>query len=374
MIHRVSIVSVGALVLAAALGACTKSDEKASGPGASPPVPVSVAIARIEDAPVVIRTIGTVQAKATVMLRPQVEGRVAEVLAIEGADVHAGQVLLRIDGALYEATIREMEADLAQSRAMALDAHNLEERIRTAVESTAMSQRELEEIVAKTAAADADVASKEAQVETARLNLAYCSVTAPFAGRLGQFLVKPGAIVKRNETDLVEINQIDPIEVTLALPEQRLPAVRAAAAAGPLRMDVVPSGDTAGPISGELSFIDSKVDTNTGTIRLKGTFQNEARRLWPGRFANVTLFLGIEPGSILIPDGAIQTSQDGPAVYVVKADSTVELRQVKVRRALDGFTIIDEGIGVGDTVVTEGQLRLGPGTTVQIKTPGPPKG
>ena len=374
MTHRPYGVVLVAAVLSTVVAACSESDDKARGPGAAPPVPVSVAVARVEDAPVLIRTIGTVQAKASVMLRPQVEGRVAQVLAMEGADVQAGQVLLRIDGARYEAAIREMEADLAQSRAMALDAHNLEERIRTAVESTAMSQRELEEIVAKTAAADADVASKEAQVETARLNLAYCSVKAPFAGRLGQFLVKPGAIVKQNDTDLVEINQIDPIEVTFALPEQRLPDVRAAAGAGPLRMEVVPSGDTGGPIAGELSFIDSHVDTNTGTIRLKGTFQNESRRLWPGRFANVTLVLGIEPGSVLIPDGAIQSSQDGPAVFVVKPDSTVELRVVKVRRALDGFTIIDEGIGAGDTVVTEGQLRLGPGTKVQIKAPTPAKG
>ncbi len=339
-------------------------------------VPVTVATATQADAPVLIRTIGSAQAKASVVLKPQVSGRVAEILAAEGSEVQAGQLLLKLDELWYKAAVQQREADLAQSRAMSLDAHNLEERNRAAVASSALSQRELEQAQARSAAADAEAASKLADVETARLSLAYCSVSAPFAGRLGQFLVKPGAIVKENDTELVEINQVDPIEVAFSIPEQRLPAIREAMAreSAALRVEVIPSGDTAGPISGEMSFVDSGVDANTGTIKLKAVFQNADHRLWPGRFVNVTLVLGIERASVQIPDSAIQATQDGPAVFVVNANQTVELRPVAVRRAFDGKSIIDKGINAGDVVVIEGQLRLGPGAAVQIKDPSAAKG
>lgn len=354
---------------------CRKPDQSAAS-AVSPPVPVSVATATQSDAPILIRTIGSAQAKATVLLKPQVAGRVAEVLAAEGTEVKLGQPLLRLDEALFRAAVQQKEADLAQGRAMSLDAHNLEDRNKSALASAALSQREYEQTQARAAAADADVAAKQADVETAKLNLAYCNIAAPFAGRLGQFLVKTGTIVKENETELVEINQIDPIEVAFSIPEQRLPAIREALSkgGGPLRVDVVPSGDSAGPIAGEMSFIDSKVDANTGTIKLKATFQNQAHRLWPGRFANVTLYLGVEQASVQIPDSAVQPTQDGNAVFVVTANKTVELRPVTVRRSVDGQSIIDHGIAAGDVVVTDGQLRLGPGATVQIKTAPAAKG
>lgn len=370
MTLRLSILGIASLIILAP--ACTKSDHPAGGGAAqAPAVPVSVATATESDVPVLIRTIGSAQAKATVVLKTQVAGRVAEILASEGTEVKAGQPILKLDEAWFAAAIKQKEADLAQSRAMATDAHNLEERNRTALASAALSQREFEQTQARAAAADAEVAAKQADVDTAKLNLAYCSVAAPFAGRLGQLMVKPGAIVKENDTELVEINQIDPIEVAFSIPEQRLPAIREAMnkSSKPLRVEVEPSGDSAGPISGELSFIDSKVDANTGTIKLKATFANQSHRLWPGRFVNVTLHLGSEPGSILIPEGAIQSTQAGAAVFIVKADQTVELRPVTVRRGLDGKSVIDRGISAGEVVVTEGQLRLGPGATVQIKTP-----
>jgi multidrug efflux system membrane fusion protein len=251
---------------------------------------------------------------------------------------------------------------------MAEDAEHLAERIRVALVSAATSQRELEEAEAKVKAAQADVQSSEARVDTARLNLAYCTIVAPFAGRLGPFMVKPGAIVKTDEADLVEITKTDPIDVGLSVPEDNLGAIRKAMAAGPVRVEATPSGDSGAPAAGSLSFIDSKVDAMTGTIRLKATFANADRRLWPGQFTNVVLLLGREPGSVTIPESAIQPSQTGPSIFVVKADQTVELRQVKVRRIADGQGVIDQGVSAGETVVTGGQLRLGPGVKVEVRS------
>jgi multidrug efflux system membrane fusion protein len=362
---RAALLCIAGLAL---LPSCHKTETK-SGGTAPPPVPVEIATAIQSDAPILIRTIGSVQAKQSVMLRPQVAGRVSEILAEEGADVQAGQTLLKLDTSWFEAALRQAEADLVQSRAMAADAHNLAERNKSALASAALSQREYEQTEAKAQAADADVAAKQAQVETAKLNLTYCNIVAPFAGRLGQFQVKPGAIVKENEANLVDINQIDPIEVAFAVPEQRLPAIRDAASKAPLRIEVIPSGDPGAPVAGELTFLDNKVDTTTGTIRLKGTFKNADRRLWPGRFANVTLILGRESDCVMVPDRAIQPTQDGPSVFIVKPDKTVELRRVAVRRSVDGNSIIESGIAAGDTIVTEGQLRLANGATVQVKPP-----
>lgn len=369
-LHTACVMLVTILVLG-----CQRSDPSPI-VSTTPAVPVTVATATQSDAPVLVRTIGSAQAKASVVLKPQVSGRVAEILATEGSEVQAGQSLVNLDEAWYKAAVQQREADLAQSRAMSVDAHNLEERNRAAVASSALSQRELEQAQARSAAADAETASKQADLETARLNLAYCKLVAPFSGRLGQFLVKPGAIVKENETELVEINQVDPIEVAFSIPEQRMPAIREAMSkeSAVLRVEVIPSGDTAGQIVGELSFIDSRVDANTGTIKLKAVFPNADHRLWPGRFVNVTLVLGVERSSVQIPDSAIQATQDGPAVFVVNAQQTVELRPVSVRRSFDGKSIIDKGINAGDVVVVEGQLRLGPGAAVQIKNSSTPKG
>lgn len=355
---------------------CEKPAASAA-PGAPPPVPVVVATAERSDAPVLIRTIGVVQSKASVVMKPQVTGRVAAVLAEEGADVKAGQVLVKLDEAMFKAAVAQAEGALGQSRAMALDAHNLEARNKSVLASAALSQREYEEAQAKVAAADALVKAKEADLDAAKINLEYCTISAPFDGRLGQFLVKPGAIVKSSETELVEISQIDPIDAAFNVPEQRFPAIREAylaSATDPkdrsLRVEVVPSGDTGAPIVGKASFIDTKVDTDTGTIRLKAAFDNGDKRLWPGRFVNITLVLGVEPGCVQIPDGAIQATQAGPGVFIVKQDQTVEVRPVSVRRSVDGKSIIDKGVSAGEVVVTDGQLRLGPGAKVQIKSTG----
>lgn len=370
--------AVGLLMVGGLLPVC--SCEKApiaAAPSEAPPVPVVVATAEQSDAPVLIRTIGLSESKASVVMKPQVTGRVGAVLAEEGAEVKAGQVLIKLDEAWFNAAVAQAEGALGQSKALALDAHNLEARNKSVLASAALSQREYEEAQAKVAAADALVAAKQADLDAAKLNLEYCTISAPFDGRLGQFLVRPGAIVKASETEMVEVSQIDPIDVAFNVPEERFPAIREAYVASAdiaekrsLRVEVVPSGDTGTPIVGRASFIDTKVDTETGTIRLKATFENSDRRLWPGRFVNVTLVLGVEAGCVQIPDSAIQATQSGPGVFVVKQDQTVEVRSVGVRRSVDGKSIIEHGVAAGDVVVIDGQLRLGPGARVQVKNSG----
>lgn len=343
---------------------CNRQTEQRS-VAALAPVPVTTATAVSLDMPIRMRAIGTVGSKANVVLRPQITARVMELLAEEGSDVEAGQALFRLDARPYEAALREAEADLAQGRAMADDARRLTNRLEEATDSLAVSNREIEEARAKAVAADAGVLSELARVEIAKLNLEYCTIHAPFAGRLGQFLVKPGTILKANEADMVELTQIDPIEIGFAVPEARIEAIRAAA--DPVSVEASPSGDTSGPQSGTMTFMDNKVDPTTGTIQIKATFANAARKLWPGQFANVTVLLGHETGSIVVPESAVQPSQYGASVFVVKEDQTVELRIVTVRRVVDGQSILEQGIRAGDIVVTDGHLRLTPGAKVQIK-------
>lgn len=359
------------LVLAiAAVPACSRRDEQASKAAPAPPaVPVSATRAVQADVPIAVRAIGNVESRARVVMRSQIDGRLIELPAQEGRDVQKGDVLARLDARMYEAALRQAEADLTRNRALAKDAHHLAERTASALATAAISKRESEEAAAKAAAADAEVLVSDAKVESARLNLEYCTITAPFAGRTGQFLIKPGAIVKENETDIVELAQTDPVDVSFAVPEENIPAIRSGIEKGVLRVEAVASGEAGAPAVGELTFVDNKVDASTGTIRLKATFGNTDRRLWPGQFVTASLIVGRDTDAVMIPESAVQTTQAGASVFVVKPDQTVELRTVTVRRIVGDTSIIENGISVGDTVVTDGQLRLASGVKVQIKAP-----
>lgn len=351
-------------------GAPAQGNAAPAGGGKAPAVPVNVAKAKRDDAPILIRTIGTVQATAQVVIKPRVEGRVAEITGIEGKEVEAGDSLLVIDAKPFEARVREAEAVLARNRALSESAKYVMDRLQQAVESQAASERELKEAKFAHAAAEAAVMTSEAQLETAQLDLSYCKVTAPFSGRLGQFMVKPGSAVKANETELVELSTIDPIEVSFALPEERLELVRQAMRAGEVRVEAKPTAEGAATVSGKLIFVDNKVDVNTGTLRFKASFENPETRLWPGLYVSVTVIVGQDRGAIVVPEGAVQVTQDGTSIFVVKPDNTVELRTVSVKRTFDGISVIGEGIQEGEMVVTDGQLRLAPGLSVQPRTPG----
>ena len=204
-------------------------------------------------------------------------------------------------------------------------------------------------------------------METARIQLGYCSIRAPISGRTGSLLVQQGNIIKANDLPIVLINQITPIYVTFALPEQNLPEIKKHMMAGALKAEAVIPGDEKPPEQGILTFVDNAVDTATGTIKLKGTFENHEKRLWPGQFVDVVLTLTTRPNAILVPSQAIQTGQEGPYVFVVKPDLTVESRPVAVGHSLDNMTVVAKGLQPGETVVTTGQLRLVAGGKVEIK-------
>jgi multidrug efflux system membrane fusion protein len=366
--------------LAAGLGlvlaACNRTEQPKGPPAPPPAVPVSVATAQQRDLPIQLRSVGTVESISAVTLRPQVAGQLVEVPVSEGAQVNTGDVLARIDPRSFQASVREAEATLAKDQATAADLRRAAEQLRAAYNNRAVAIREVESAEAKAAAADAQVLEDQAAVETARLNLSYCTITAPFAGRLGAFVAKPGSILKANETDLVDLTQLAPIDVGFSIREQDLPAVRRAMGAGEVRVEVTIAGDK-NPVEGALNFLDNRVDATTGAIRLKARFDNADNRLWPGQYVNAVITLGMDRGVVVVPSTAVQASQRGQAVFVVNGD-TAEMRTVTVRRAVDGTTVVDSGIAAGETVVTDGQLRLTSGAKVAARqaptaTPaGPP--
>jgi multidrug efflux system membrane fusion protein len=219
------------------------------------------------------------------------------------------------------------------------------------------------------AALDATLEADRAAVDNATVQLQYATITAPIAGRTGALMVHEGNLVRANDvTALVVINQVTPINVTFGIPEARLPDLKHYMAKGSVKVEALAPSDTGEPSVGRITFVDNAVDPTTGTIRIKGVFPNEARHLWPGQFVNVAVTLTTDPHAIVVPTTAVQTSQTGQYVFVVKADQTVDLRTVTVARAADDGTVIKEGLKAGETVVTDGQLRLTPGSRISVKS------
>jgi multidrug efflux system membrane fusion protein len=216
------------------------------------------------------------------------------------------------------------------------------------------------------------VRADRAAVDNAAVQLSYCSIRSPIDGRTGNLAVQPGNLVKANDVPvLVTINQVNPIYVTFSVPEKNLAEIKKYMAAGNLKVEARVPNDNGPAEEGELSFLDNAVDMTTGTIKIKGTFANSRRRLWPGQFVNVALTLTTIPDAVVVPTQAIQTGQEGQYLFVVKPDHTVESRQVSMGEALDGETVVLKGVNPGETVVTDGQLNLGPGSRVEIKTETP---
>jgi len=376
-----------------------------------------------KDVPVQLRVIGKVEACSAVSIRALVEGELWKVYFKEGQEVQKDTLLLSIDARPFEAALRQAEANLERDQALVQQAEanltrdlaqvtqaeanlaknlaqakNAEEQtkryaflaekgyvakeqydqVRTNTDSfAAMVQADKAAIENAQATLRADQAALEnakavvrgsrAAVETARIQLGYCSIRAPISGRTGSLLVQQGNIIKANDVPIVLINQITPIYVTFAIPEQNLPEIRRHMTAGALKVEAVIPGDEKSPEQGILTFVDNAVDTATGTIKLKGTFENREKRLWPGQFVDVILTLTTRPNAILVPSQAIENGQEGPYVFVVKPDLTVEHRPVAVDRALDGLTVVAKGLQPGETVVTTGQLRLVAGGKIEIR-------
>ncbi|MCU1230442.1 MAG: efflux pump, family, rane fusion lipoprotein [Acidobacteria bacterium] len=355
-----------AVMLLAAVAAisCAKEKPKAR----DEKVPVTVAVAEQRDVPVQLRTIGSVQPYSTVAVRAQVPGQLMQVHFREGDDVRRGALLFTIDPRPYEADLAKARAALARDEAELRNAEAERTRYAELVKKDYVTREEYGKIVASAESARAVAVSDRAEIQNAELALAYCSIHAPIDGRTGSLQVHAGNIIRANDTTpLVVINQVQPVYVQFSVPERELAKLRATFGTAPVPVSASSQGNNTALAQGKLSFVDNAIDPTTGTITLKGLFDNANRALWPGQFVNVSVTLSSRTAATVVPTQAVQNGQRGQYVYVVKNDGAVEMRQVSVAMAIDQSSIIDKGVTPGETVVTDGQIRLTPKSHVEVK-------
>jgi multidrug efflux system membrane fusion protein len=327
-------------------------------------VPVVVTKVQRSTIPVQLRAIGTGQAFQTVSVESQVAGIVKEVHYRQGQFVRKGQLLITLDKEPFLAAVAQSEAMLARDQGQArLNQAELQRSDKLFKEGI-ISKEQYDQSLATSTAAAATVRVDEAAIRTAKIQLSYCSIYAPISGVTGAQLVYPGATVRTNDLPvLVVINQVSPIYVHFSVPQQYLePIERSMARSRPLVRATPPNDSIAE--SGVLTFVDNTVDTTTGTIGLMASFPNKDHHLWPGQFSNVLLELGEQQNVLVLPSEAVQAGQQGDHVFIVRPDMTVDVRQVKIGQTVNGRTEILQGLTAGETVVTDGQVRLVPGTKV----------
>ncbi|HSB82040.1 MAG TPA: efflux RND transporter periplasmic adaptor subunit [Candidatus Methylomirabilis sp.] len=428
--RRLALAGAGLFLAATLLGACSNgAAEKAQAktPAAREAAPVTIETAVSKSLPVQIQAVGSVQAYAVVTIKSQVDGEVARVHFTEGQEVKKGDLLFTLDQRPFEAMLQQAEANLARDTAqleqaeaavaqnmaaekqaeanLARDTAQLENamtqvrRYKGLIEEGAISNELYDQVRTNATALEATIQADQAavtntramiraaqatvqnvraamkadqaMVANARVQLGYTTIRAPMDGRAGNLLVRVGSAVKaRDDTGaMVVINQIHPIYVSFSVSEQSLPDIKKYLKAGSLRVQAVPRGQDGSPVTGQLTFVNNTVDATTGTIQLKATFSNQEGALWPGQFVTAVVTLTVQPDLVVVPSQAIQTGQQGQYVYVMRSDSTVESRPVTVGRTLGGEAVVAKGLVPGEKVVTDGQLRLAPGSRVQVKTP-----
>jgi multidrug efflux system membrane fusion protein len=338
--------------------------------GSTPAVPVQVAVAVQQDVPRRVDSIGAVQALRTVAIKSQVDGIIAQIHFREGDDVQAGDLLVTLDRRPYENSLRIARADLVNAQAEASRAQADADRYTRLDQQDAISKEQFAQLMTRAETTRALAQAKEAAVANAELQLGYTQIRAPIAGRTGQLLLHEGALVKANDNSftLVTINQLAPVAVAYAVPERSLDEIRAAQVAGTITVSVTDRNTGLTRENGRLEFIDNTVDPTTGMITLKAVFPNEDRALWPGQFVYTVTQIGVDRDAIVVPSTAVQNSQNGSRVFVLKADQTVELRTVKVARTAGDNTLLADGVKAGETVVTDGQIRLLPGMKAEPRT------
>ncbi|MCX5800868.1 MAG: efflux RND transporter periplasmic adaptor subunit [Candidatus Eisenbacteria bacterium] len=351
------------LIAALVLSGCT--NKKAAH---VPPVPVTVAKVVIQPTPLSLDAVGVVEALETVSVKAQVGGVVTQVRFSEGQEVRAGQPLFEIDPRPFKVALDAAEAQLARDKSQSANAEVQAKRYADLIKKDFVTQEQYDDAVTQAEMLRSTVQADDAAVEQSRLNLAYASILAPISGRTGSILVKRGNVVKANDATLVVINQMTPVRVSFAVPESRLPLVKKYADRGRLEVRVKPSRDGSRPeVKGHLAFLDNAVDPNTGTVTLKAELSNEDDSLLPGQFVDTELILTVETDALTVPAGAVVTGQDGSFVFVVGSDNKVEKRPVEVNRTFNNTAVVERGLKPGETVVTDGQMRLVPGATVAVR-------
>lgn len=359
-----------AVALVAAIAAYFSIDGRARetrNPPAAPPVTVSVAPVIRQTMPVRVQAIGNVEAFSTVAVKARVDGQIVAVNFKEGQEVRKGEVLFRLDARPFEAALKQAEANALRDVASRDQARSQERRYRDLLEKNFISKEAYAQIRTNAETAEATARASEAALESARLNLAYCTIASPIEGYAGRVLLQVGNLVKANDVNpLVVINQVRPIFVTFSVPEQNLQAIREYQARGALPVSVAAPGGGRTLAEGVLVFIDNAVDPTTGTIKLRARFANPDAGLWPGQFVNLSVRLYDDPDALVIPSAAVLTGPEGRYVYVIRPDGTAEVRTIQVARSEGEQAVVTRGLASGERVVTRGTLRLSPGARVQI--------
>ncbi len=370
------------MAAAAITAACTGGEaspqqqlQGGGGGGQQPPaVPVTVAPVVQKPMPLQIRLIGAAEAYSTVAVHAQITGGLTSVNFVEGDDVKMGQVLFTLDRRPLEAALQQSQANLERDLAQAANAKAQATRYQDLAQRGIAAREQVDTITANATALEATVGADRAAVENAQVQLQYATITAPISGRTGVLMIHAGNLVRANDaTPLVVINQVAPINVAFGIPESQLPDFKRYLAERSLLVEALSPNDTGPASNGRISFVDNAVDQTTGTIKIKGTFPNDDRQLWPGQFVNIMVTLTTDAAAIVVPTVAVQAGPQGQYVFVVKPDQTVDLRTVTVARTSGAETIIKDGLKKGETVITDGQIRLVPGSRISVKTDNPQK-
>ena len=366
---RIALVAVPVLFAVCLLGACSdRSGAQAEAKKTVPTVPVLAGQVVEKSMPLRLHAIGNVETVASVAVKSRVDGQIIETHVRDGQDLVKGDPLFQIDRKPYQSQLEQAQANLAHDQAQLDYLRGQEQRYQDLLKQNFVSKEGYAQVAANFRGAEASVTADEAAVQHARINLGYTTIRSPINGRAGKVMLSEGNMVKANDTvAMVVINQLTPIYVSVSVPEQYLNEIRARQKKTPLRVEV--ELEKGKPISGKLSFIDNSVDVSTGTIKLRGIFSNDDRQLWPGQFVESWVTLRDEEKALVVPTQALQTGPNGQYVYVVKEDTSVELRPVQVARTEGAETVIAGGLKPGETVVVDGASRILPGSKVSAKTP-----
>jgi membrane fusion protein, multidrug efflux system len=361
-------VSAGCAGEDGAASAATANGRGGRGGAGGAAIPVAVGTVIQKAMPIEIAVIGAAEPVTSVAIRAQTTGELTGVNFTEGDDVTAGQTLFTLDRRPLEAALLQAQANLDRDMAQAANAVQQAKRYDELAQRGIATREQVDTSRTTVAALNATVDADKAAVENAKVQLQYATILAPITGRTGVLMVHEGNLVRANDqTALVVINQVAPISVSFAIPEARLPELKKYMAGGALRVTANAPNDDASPAVGRITFVDNSVDQTTGTIRIKGTFPNADRRLWPGQYVNVVVTLSTDPNAIVVPSVAVQAGQQGSYVFVVNSEQKVDLRPVTVGRTTATETVIESGLKPGETVVTDGHLRLVPGSHITVK-------
>jgi multidrug efflux system membrane fusion protein len=327
------------------------------------PVAVVVAPARVLDVPVYLDGVGTVRARNTVTVRPQVDGRIMAIEFKEGQDVKRGDVLARIDPSTYQAQLDQVVARKRLSEVQLDNARRDLSRL-TRLTTSAVAEKTVDTQRAQVAQLEAQIKADEAAIENAKAFLAYTTITSPLDGRTGMRLADAGNLVRGSDTGIVVVSELKPISVLFTLPQQQLQQVIAAFAKGPLKAEALDNANKTVIDTGTLMVVDNAVDSQTGTVKLKAEFANADLKLWPGQFVNVRLLVDTLKETVAVPSPAIQRGPSGPFVYVLQPDNTVRLREIAIGQTSDAAAVVAKGLAAGEHVVTSGFSRLSDGSAV----------